>query len=78
VESGVIVSNTRVVFEQPIAEYVVALLLAFAKDIPRTLALQAQRRWVHRDTEMLAGRKALILGAGPIAREVASLLRGVG
>ncbi|MER5896738.1 D-2-hydroxyacid dehydrogenase, partial [Streptomyces sp. NPDC001876] len=37
--SPTVVTNARGVFELPIAEYVAGLVLAFAKDLPRTLDL---------------------------------------
>jgi phosphoglycerate dehydrogenase-like enzyme len=76
--SDVVVTNTRGVFERPIAEYVLALILAFAKDLPRTLGFQRERRWVYRTTETIEGRPILILGAGGVARELAPLLRSAG
>jgi phosphoglycerate dehydrogenase-like enzyme len=74
----VVVTNTRGVFEYPIAEHVLAMLLAFLKDLPGTLALQARREWRHRETETLRGRKALVVGAGGVGREIAALLHAVG
>jgi phosphoglycerate dehydrogenase-like enzyme len=76
--SEVIVTNTRGVFERPIAEYVLALILAFVKDLPTTLSLQRGRRWVHRETEMIRGRRVLVLGAGGVSRELVPLLRAAG
>ena len=58
VDSEIVVTNTRGVFERPIAEYVLALILAFAKDLPATLELQREQRWVHRETQMIQGRRA--------------------
>jgi phosphoglycerate dehydrogenase-like enzyme len=78
VASDVVVTNTRGVFERPIAEYVLGLILVFAKDLLTTLALQRERRWLHRDAEMIQGRRVLILGAGGVARELAPLLRAAG
>jgi phosphoglycerate dehydrogenase-like enzyme len=78
VGSDVVVTNTRGVFEQPIAEYVLALLLAFAKDLRRTLELQARREWSHRESQRLGGRRMVVLGAGPLAREIVLLARAVG
>jgi len=78
VGSDVVVTNTRGVFEQPIAEYVLAVLLAFAKDLPRTLELQARREWSHRESQRLRGRRMVVLGAGPLAREIVLLARAVG
>jgi phosphoglycerate dehydrogenase-like enzyme len=77
-DSGTVLTNSRGVFEAPIAEYVLGLLLAFTKDLPGTLADQAARRWRHRETERLAGRTALVVGTGPIGRATGRLLRAAG
>lgn len=71
-------TNSRGVFERSIAEYVAGWILAFAKDLPGTLALQAERTWRHRETEMVTGRTAVVVGAGPIGREIARLLAALG
>ena len=78
VDSEIVVTNTRGVFERPIAEYVLALILAFAKDLPATLELQRKQRWVHRETQMIQGRRAVVLGAGGVARALVPLLRAAG
>lgn len=78
VDSEVLVTNSRGVFERPIAEYVVGLLLAFAKDLPRTVDLQQRRTWEHRQTGMLAGTRAVVVGSGPIGQEIGALLEAVG
>lgn len=78
VGSDVVVTNSRNVFDRSIAEYVLGLVLAFAKDTARTLDLQRRHTWQHRDTEMVDGRTAVVVGVGPIGREIARLLRGVG
>ncbi|MDE0288863.1 MAG: D-2-hydroxyacid dehydrogenase [bacterium] len=76
--SDVAVTNARGVFNRSIAETVVAMMLVFAKDILTTLALQARRSWLHRDTEMLAGQTALIVGAGEIGRAIGRALGALG
>ena len=73
VESGVTLTNARGVFDRSIAEYVLGLMLVFAKDLHQTIRLQQQKKWVHRETEMLAGRKLLVVGAGSIGRTIARL-----
>lgn len=78
VAGDVVVTNTRGVFERPIAEYVLALILTFAKDLHHTLALQRERRWLHRETELVQGRGVVVLGAGGVARALVPLLRGAG
>lgn len=76
--SPTVVTNARGVFELPIAEYVAGLVLAFAKDLPRTLEYQRHHRWQHRETRALAGSRAVVVGAGPIGREIMRLLHGLG
>ncbi|MFJ2500726.1 MULTISPECIES: D-2-hydroxyacid dehydrogenase [unclassified Streptomyces] len=76
--SGTVVTNARGIFERPIAEYVTGLVLAFAKDLPGTLELQRRRQWRHRETTRLAGSRAVVVGAGPIGREITRLLIALG
>lgn len=76
--SDTVVTNARGVFDRPIAEYVAALLLAFAKDLPRTLDLQRERTWRHRETRRLAGTRACVVGSGPIGRAIAGTLEALG
>ncbi|AGJ55130.1 D-3-phosphoglycerate dehydrogenase [Streptomyces sp. PAMC 26508] len=76
--SPTVVTNARGVFELPIAEYVAGLVLAFAKDLPRTLELQRLHRWSHRETRGLAGTRAVVVGAGPVGREIMRLLDALG
>jgi phosphoglycerate dehydrogenase-like enzyme len=78
VNSGVVVTNTRGVFERPIAEYVLGLMLLFAKDLHSTLALQRACTWRYRETETLVGRQLVLCGAGTVAREVARVARLAG
>ena len=51
VESDAVVTNSRGVFDEHIAEYVLGLVIAFAKDFHRTSELQRGHRWLHRETE---------------------------
>lgn len=76
--SDVTVTNSRGVFDGAIAEYVLALVLAFAKDLPGTWDRQRRHEWQHRDTERVAGTTALVVGVGPIGRAIARLLRAAG
>ncbi|MGQ0840274.1 D-2-hydroxyacid dehydrogenase [Actinokineospora sp.] len=77
-DSDVVVTNARGIFDEPMAEYVLGLALAFAKDLPTTLRLQQRRKWQHRETERLAGSSALIVGTGPIGRAIGRKLTAVG
>ncbi|MGH3240250.1 MAG: D-2-hydroxyacid dehydrogenase, partial [Spirillospora sp.] len=49
-EGDAVITNSRGIFDEPIAEYVLGLVLTFAKDLHTTVRLQAERRWRHRET----------------------------
>ncbi len=78
IESGVTVTNSRGVFDRSIAEYVIGTMLMFAKDLRATIEHQREKRWVHRETGTLYGKRLLVVGAGPIGREVARLASPLG
>lgn len=75
--SDTVVTNARGVFDQPIAEYVAALVLAMAKDLPRTLDLQRRREWRHRESQRVAGTRACVVGSGPIGRAIVRMLKAL-
>ncbi|GEB51373.1 2-hydroxyacid dehydrogenase [Streptomyces cacaoi] len=75
---GTVVTNARGIFDRPIAEYVVGLVLAMAKDFHGTWELQRQRRWRHRETFRLSGSRATVVGSGPIGREISRALLALG
>ena len=75
--SDVIITNARGVFDRGIAEYVLGAILLFAKDTLGNLHHQRAHRWAHRETSLIAGRRALVVGAGSIGRKVAALLGAV-
>ncbi|WP_406727423.1 D-2-hydroxyacid dehydrogenase [Streptomyces sp. GD-15H] len=76
--SDTVVTNARGVFDRPIAEYVAALVLALAKDLPRTLEFQRERTWRHRESRRVAGTRACVVGSGPIGRAIAGTLEALG
>lgn len=73
-----LLSNAAGVYERPIAEYVLAAHLFFAKRLRRIDSLQRARTWRRIETRPIAGGVATIVGAGPIGREIARLLEAVG
>jgi phosphoglycerate dehydrogenase-like enzyme len=77
-ESDVVVTNSRGVFDEPIAEYVLGLVLCFAKDLHTTLRLQGRREWRHRETERITGARVLVVGTGPIGRAIGRRLSAAG
>ncbi|WP_036436090.1 D-2-hydroxyacid dehydrogenase [Mycobacterium sp. URHB0044] len=78
VDSAVTITNTRGVFEPPMAEWVLAAQLYFAKDLRRSVESQRAALWDHRAVGMIRGRRVLLLGPGGVGREIALLLRAVG
>ncbi|QGH70822.1 D-2-hydroxyacid dehydrogenase [Pseudactinotalea sp. HY158] len=76
--SEVVLTNSRGIFDQAIAEYVLAQILTFAKDLRGSWALQRDERWLHRESQRIAGTRALVVGTGPIGRAVARLLAAAG
>ena len=76
--SRVTVTNARGVFDRPIAEFVLAAVLAHAKLLHESRDLQREKVWRHRETRSVAGTRALVVGTGAIGRETARLLRAVG
>ena len=78
VGSEVQLTNARGVFDGPMAEWVLGMIICFAKQIPQTLVYQARREWNYRLSETVAGKRALIVGVGSIGRAIGRLLRAAG
>src|SRR2546423_4794196 len=78
IASDAVVTTSRGLFDEPIAEYVLGLVLAFAKDLPGRIRLQQSRTWQHRETERVTGRSALVVGTGTIARAIGRRLAAAG
>ena len=74
---GVAVSNTRGVQAVPIAEHVMAVTLALAKQIPFVIENQQRARWAQNDFMgerlpwVLQGRTLGLVGVGTIGSEIA-------
>jgi len=75
VASPTIVTNGRGAFSQSLAEFVLAALLFFTKDLRRLVRSQEAGQWDEFDPEMLHGRTLGIVGYGDIGRTTAALLR---
>jgi phosphoglycerate dehydrogenase-like enzyme len=73
-----VVTNGRGAFSPALAEFALAAVLFFAKDLGRLLAQQAAGAWEPFDTERLEGRTVGIVGYGDIGRAVASRVRPLG
>jgi phosphoglycerate dehydrogenase-like enzyme len=77
-ESDVVVTNARGAFDGPIAEFVLASILAHDKLLHESKDFQRQGLWRHREGRRTAGRRALVVGTGGIGRATGRLLRAVG
>jgi phosphoglycerate dehydrogenase-like enzyme len=78
VGSDVVVTNARGVFDEPIAEWVLAAILAFSTELANSVRDTVAHRWEHRTTERVEGKRLLVVGPGPIGRAAGRLARGVG
>lgn len=77
-DGDVILTNARGVFDRPMAEYVLGLVLCFAKGFPRTIRAQDRKRWDFRYSESIRGKRALLVGVGSIGRAIGELLHAAG
>ncbi len=78
VDSDVVVTNARGIFDDAIAEWVLGMMVLFAKDVLGVLERQRRREWRHGLNETLAGRRLLVVGVGPIGRAIARLAMALG
>lgn len=76
--SDVLVTNAHGTFDRPIAEFVLASILAHDKQLHLSKSLQQQAVWRHRELTRTEASRALVIGTGGIGRATAKLLRGVG
>ncbi|KPY38537.1 2-hydroxyacid dehydrogenase, partial [Pseudomonas syringae pv. primulae] len=59
------------IFGQVMAEFVLTYMLGHEREVLARLMSQVERKWDNRPGQSLAGRKALIVGAGDIGQRVA-------
>jgi D-2-hydroxyacid dehydrogenase (NADP+) len=69
--SSVWVTSARGVHDVCVSETAFALMLSMARDVPRLVRQQAERRWNVWQASVLAGRTVGILGVGLIAEALA-------
>jgi phosphoglycerate dehydrogenase-like enzyme len=73
-----VLTNGRGAFSPALAEFVLASLLFFAKDLRRLVAQQAVGAWQPFDMQRLEGCTVGIVGYGDVGRAVAARLRPLG
>lgn len=78
VNSDVLVTNAGGIYDEAIAEHVLALMLAHTKRLPDAIRNQLESTWLYQTVRPLRGTAAVVLGAGGIGRAIARLLGMVG
>ncbi|WP_205843728.1 2-hydroxyacid dehydrogenase [Nakamurella deserti] len=78
VPAGVTMATARGAHGKATAEWAVGALIAVLREFPGFVLAQAERRWTQHSTDMLAGRSALVLGAGDLGSEVRTRLEAFG
>jgi phosphoglycerate dehydrogenase-like enzyme len=77
--SDVIVTNARGIFDDPIAEWVIAAMLAFTTGLHTSVVDQTKGVWTDgRRRDRVAGQHLVIVGPGPIGRATATRARALG
>ena len=78
IESPVPLTNGRGAFKDSLAEFALASMLFFAKDLRRLVKNQEAGRWEQFDVLFLRGQTLGIVGYGEIGRETARLAAALG
>jgi phosphoglycerate dehydrogenase-like enzyme len=78
VESPVPLTNSRGVFSHSLAEFVIAAVFFFERDLRRLVRSQAAEEWDQFEPGLVRGRTLGIVGYGDIGRAVAELARPLG
>lgn len=79
IDSDVAVTNGRGVFDEPIAEWVITAIGAFATGLATSVRDTPAGRWDdERRRERIAGSRLLVVGPGPIARATAVRAQALG
>jgi phosphoglycerate dehydrogenase-like enzyme len=78
IESSVPLTNSRGVFKDALAEFAIAAILFFAKDLRRLVRSQEAGRWDPFDVQLVRGQVLGIIGYGEIGRATAKLAHALG
>ncbi len=78
IERGLAITNGRGVFSEPIAEYVLMMILAVSRRLPQLLELQRERTWQPLEAREMADVTVGVVGLGSIGRRVAEICLGMG
>ena len=78
VPAGVVLCSARGAHDTPVAEWVMAAMLAGLKDLATARDNQREERWINQPVARLAGSTVLLLGYGSIGRAVEDRLEPFG
>jgi phosphoglycerate dehydrogenase-like enzyme len=70
-QKGLIITNARGVFSEPIAEWVILYTLMFYKDVTRHLKQQDSKQWLRLENRELTNQTVTILGTGSLGQAIA-------
>jgi phosphoglycerate dehydrogenase-like enzyme len=77
-----VMTNSSSIFAEPCAQHVLAMILAFARDLPGALRDEPKHAWhqadIRRQSFLLCGQVVLIVGMGAIGRRLCQLLAPLG
>lgn len=77
-ESPVVLTNVSGIHATPIAEFVLGLMLMFAKGAPMCFRMKQEREWTRFPPSVLRSQTVGVVGLGSIGREVARLAKCFG
>jgi phosphoglycerate dehydrogenase-like enzyme len=75
---GVRIANARGIHLPEMAEHAIAMILAFARDLPRVFEQRARRAWRPFASEAAAGKTVAVVGLGEVGRAVAQRCAALG
>jgi len=78
IERGVLLTNSAGATSEPIAQYVLGMMLRVAKRFDAWAEAQRNRRWLPLEAEELTGKTVGVVGTGNIGGEVARLAKAFG
>jgi D-2-hydroxyacid dehydrogenase (NADP+) len=74
----VIVTNIHGIHGAPVSEAAIGSMLALARDIPRAVRAQDERKWLRFPAQLLHNKTVGIFGVGAIAEELAPKCKALG
>lgn len=74
----ILITTAAGIHAKPLAEFALAGLLSFVRQLPELERRKKREQWTLGASQTLFGRKALIVGAGGIGKEIAATLQFLG